>query len=480
MYLNGACYIRVSTDDQTEFSPAAQLKLIQKYAKNNDIAILKEHIYIDEGLRGKRADKRPRFMQMIATAKVKPKPFDVILVHKFDRFARSREDSVVYKSLLRRECDIKVISITESIEDDKFAVILEAMLEAMAEYYSLNLAEEVKKGMTEKAERGGYQTTPPFGYTIDNNVLQPLPDEAEIVKFAYESYASREMNMRQLAQYINGLGIRTHRGSPFEPRTLEYILHNPVYIGKVRWTPTGKVRRDYNNPDTIIRDSEHEPLISVETWEMAQERNRENKDIYRKRERTTNEKRTWLSGLVKCAHCGKTIVVSGKRWMQCSGYVKATCNISAHTGITVLENLVLERVKETFEGKIEIEVVPKTSDNLNSDEYVMLNTNLERLEQREERIALAFQDGIDSLEEYKANKARIQKERDFVLEQLRALKEQLINPDNDVAKIETIASVYDLLVDANIDMETKYKTAHFLIEEITYSKRDKVLRITYR
>jgi len=134
MYQRGACYIRVSTDDQTEYSPAAQLKALKKYAKDNDITITKEHIYIDEGISGKQADKRPEFMRMIATAKLKPKPFDVILVHKFDRFARSREDSVVYKSLLKKEAGIKVVSTTESIEDDKFSVILEAMLEAKSSF----------------------------------------------------------------------------------------------------------------------------------------------------------------------------------------------------------------------------------------------------------------------------------------------------------------------------------------------------------
>jgi len=100
LFTNGACYIRVSTDDQTEFSPDAQLRAIKEYAKRNNIVLTKEHIYIDEGISGKRADKRPAFQLMIATAKSKPKPFDVILVHKFDRFARSREDSVVNKSLL--------------------------------------------------------------------------------------------------------------------------------------------------------------------------------------------------------------------------------------------------------------------------------------------------------------------------------------------------------------------------------------------
>lgn len=135
MFLNGACYIRVSTDEQTEYSPDAQLRSLKDYAKKNDILLAEEHIYVDEGISGKKADKRPAFMKMIATARTKPKPFDIILVHKFDRFARSREDSVVYKSLLKKEAGIKVTSITETIEDDKFSVILEAMLEAMAEYY---------------------------------------------------------------------------------------------------------------------------------------------------------------------------------------------------------------------------------------------------------------------------------------------------------------------------------------------------------
>jgi len=132
LIINGACYIRVSTDDQTEFSPDAQLKALKEYAKRNNIILSKEHIYIDEGISGKRADKRPAFQLMIKTAKSKPKPFDVILVHKFDRFARSREDSVVYKSLLKKEAGVRVVSITEHLEDDKFSVILEAMLEAMA------------------------------------------------------------------------------------------------------------------------------------------------------------------------------------------------------------------------------------------------------------------------------------------------------------------------------------------------------------
>ena len=88
---------------------------------------------------------------MIALAKSTPKPFEAILVWKYSRFARNREDSVVYKSMLRKQCGIDVVSISEATGDDKMSILFEAMIEAMDEYYSINLSEEVKRGMTEKA-----------------------------------------------------------------------------------------------------------------------------------------------------------------------------------------------------------------------------------------------------------------------------------------------------------------------------------------
>jgi DNA invertase Pin-like site-specific DNA recombinase len=103
----------VSTDEQLEYSPDSQIKKIKEYAKHNDIHISDEFIFLDEGISGRKAEKRPAFMKMIALAKTKPKPFDMILVWKFSRFARNREDSIVYKSMLRKQCGIDVVSISE-------------------------------------------------------------------------------------------------------------------------------------------------------------------------------------------------------------------------------------------------------------------------------------------------------------------------------------------------------------------------------
>lgn len=482
MYLNGACYLRVSTDDQIEYSLDAQLKLIKNYARQNNIILTKEHIYVDEGISGKRADKRPAFMQMVATAKMKPKPFDIILVHKFDRFARSREDSVVYKSLLRKDYDVKVVSITESIEDDKFSVILEAMLEAMAEYYSLNLAEEVKKGMTEKAERGEHQSVPPFGYRMVNKQLEENEDESVYIKYIFEKFSSGELGMRQIAMNLNDLGIKSHHGNKIETRTIEYILNNPAYIGKTRWNPVEKTKRyDYKNPNLIIRDGKHKPLISMELWDEAQKRLARNKEVYKPREKSTAKINTWLKGLVRCAECNKTLVSNNKIYLQCNGYVKGTCKTSQHIRHSVLEQLVAEQLKNTFEQQLDIKVIPKESDTTSKGEYELLTLTLERITSREKRVKIAYQDGIDTLEEYKQQKDIINQERQKTIQQLKELKDGLLNikkPDESI--YNRMASVYELLTDDTIDMNIKYETSHQLIQEIKFSKKSKTLKITYK
>ena len=163
-----AAYIRVSTDDQLEYSPDSQLEKIRLYAERNQILLPKEFIFVDEGISGRKTKNRPAFNEMIGLAKRKPKPFDVILVWKFSRFARNREDSIVYKSMLRKEHNIDVVSVSEDIGDDKLSILIEAIIEAMDEFYSINLAEEVKRGMTEKAKRGGVLSIPGFGYKVEN------------------------------------------------------------------------------------------------------------------------------------------------------------------------------------------------------------------------------------------------------------------------------------------------------------------------
>lgn len=186
--MNAAAYIRVSTDDQIEFSPASQLNQIHIYAENHQLLLLDSHIYMDEGISGRTAARRPAFLKMISAARETPRPFDVILVWKYSRFARSRQDSIFYKSLLRRECGIDVISITEPLSDDPTSILMEALLEAMDEYYSVNLGQEVRRGMQEKFKRGGVVSIPPFGYQVVEGHFIPDQAKAPYVSMIYQQF----------------------------------------------------------------------------------------------------------------------------------------------------------------------------------------------------------------------------------------------------------------------------------------------------
>ena len=475
----GACYIRVSTNDQIEYSPDAQLKAIRRYAEANNILLDDDYIFVDEGISGRKADKRPAFQEMIKIAKSKPKKFDVILVHKFDRFARSREDSVVYKSLLKKECNIRVVSITESIEDDKFSVILEAMLEDMAEFYSLNLSDEVKKGMTEKAIRGQYKSTPPFGYKMVDGILEIIEDEANIVKMIFEKFANKEMNKLQLAKYVNNLGYRTHRGNKFENRTIEYILENPVYIGCARWTPTGKIKRGHATEDTIVEKSQHSPIVSEELFEKANKLLQHNKQIHKKHNKESSTNTHWLNGLVRCKYCGHTLVRSQKDFFQCNAYAKGRCLKSQMVKISIIENTILEQIKNDFTSNININVkfgINKT----NNDETYLLLSEIEKLKEKERRIKEAYMNGIDTLEEYKENKSHLQVQENMLKSQLEKLKSKTETKNKEEIIKEQLKTVYNILIDENIDMKRKYEVSHMIIDRIDFARDEGVLELAYK
>lgn len=155
-------YARVSSDKQDiSLSISAQLKALREYAERLGYEVVVE--FVDEAQSG-RTTHRPVFQDMIRQARLKPPTFQAILVWKLSRFARSREDSIIYKSLLRRH-GIQVISISEPLENNPSGRMLEGIIEVMDEFYSANLAQEVTRGMREAVSRGfwvGSHT--PYGY----------------------------------------------------------------------------------------------------------------------------------------------------------------------------------------------------------------------------------------------------------------------------------------------------------------------------
>lgn len=474
-------YVRVSSEEQARdgYSIEAQIKAIKDYAIKNDIFIDDNHIYKDEGISGRKAEKRPAFMEMIKTAKSKPKQFDVILVHKFDRFSRNREDSIVYKSLLKKECGINVISITEHLDpDDKMSIILEAFLEAMAEYYSINLSEEVKKGQIEKHSQGGLQTRPSFGYNVENNKLTINEDEAKIVKLIFEKYALENESMMSIAKIVNSLGITTKNGNKFENRTIYYILNNPVYIGKLKYTPGRRNTYNFDDPNTILVDGKHSPIIDNNLWDLTQLKLAKNNIWKKPKARLDYSVKHWSKGLIRCSECSCTFVTATKSKYRCNGYNKGKCTNNTTLDINEAESLILAQIRKDFNSGIIRNIVPNKNEKKTISEYDIIVSSINSLEEKEERIKKSYINGIDTLEEYKANKNMLAKEKERLTEKLSLLEKPNLEKHKQEI-IENGKNVYEILTDENISLEEKNDIVNKLINKVEYDPKISNLALFY-
>lgn len=352
MSISGAAYIRVSTEDQLEFSPDSQLKRIREYADSHDIRIPDEYVFIDEGISGRSADKRPAFQQMITLARSAQKspPFLKILVWKFSRFARSRQDSIFYKSMLRKNCGIEVISITEPLSHEPTSILIEALLEAMDEYYSINLAQEVRRGMQERFTRGRAISIPPFGYRMGIESYEIHPEQGKWVQFMYQSFADGH-SLKEIASDLRQAEVYTNRGNFFDSRAITYILCNPVYIGRLRKRITAPdissstdvpaipvtYDRYYRGKHVQYADGLHPPLVSDTLWRQVQQGMHPEPHSLIARHPAAY----YLQGIVYCGSCGSPMVhVRQDSAFQCSGYNHGKCSCSHFIQRRKLEALI--------------------------------------------------------------------------------------------------------------------------------------------
>ena len=402
-----ACYIRVSTDDQTEYSPDSQKKLILAYAAAHSLALPEEFVFMEqEGVSGRMAEKRPEFQRMIGAAKGRPRPFDVILVWKYSRFARNQEESIVYKSMLKRECGVQVVSISEPLSDGPFGGLIERIIEWMDEYYSIRLSGEVCRGMKEAASRGYPVNGAPFGYLRRDRKLLPDPDRLETVKNIFAWYRAGQ-SCAEIAARLSDMGTRSQYGNPFESRAVRYILQNPAYIGKLRWGGSGWIGRDFDRPDIEVFNGNQEPVIDPETWEAVQRRLREEAEAMPPNRREKVRKEYFLRGFLRCSSCGGVLTYSGSGGVQCANYNRKACRQSHYISIRQAQECVLEALKEDFSGcpcNVRLEISPKGME----EEHLALNTRLRQERQRLRRAQAAYQAGVDSLAEYRENKQAIQ------------------------------------------------------------------------
>lgn len=482
-----AAYIRVSTEEQTELSPDSQIKLIRDYAKKNDMILPDEYIFHDDGISGRTTAKRPGFKMMIGTAKSTPTPFEVILVWKFSRFARNREDSIVYKSMLRKS-GIDVVSISEPIGDDKMSVLIEALIEAMDEYYSINLSEEVRRGMTEKFNRGLKISAPPLGYKMQDGEFAVDEDTRPIIEHIFDLYVNGSLGCRAIARKLNDENYTTKGGKMFEARTVQYILGNPVYIGKQRWTPGGGGSRGHyrtKDADNVVEvDAKHKPIIDVETFEKAQIKilQSRSKNKYTRDSATKHE--YMLRGLVFCSSCGGGLTMcQGGKSIQCYQYAHGRCKISHNISISKINALVIADIESLVNGsqsKIDIVNMSTASNSIKLEKIDLL---IKKSELKLSRIKSAYMDGIDTLDEYKSAKIKVTAEINQLTDERTALDESELNISDDIMKSKIIVSASRVL-----DIIKSEKTSDFdknvaikeIIDRIIFDRKKSEVHIFYK
>ena len=367
-------YARVSSEKQAEqdLSIASQLDALRKFAKNKNWTIYKE--FIDEA-ESARSANRPAFQEMISLSKKKDKPFEIILIWKFSRFARNREDAIIYKSLLRKH-GVQVVSMNEQVDDSPAGKLLEGIIEVIDEFYSANLAQDTLRGQNENAKRGFHNGTLPIGYMAkkvkdgnnDRTKLDPDPQFAPLIKRIFRM-SLNNTGIKEIATTLNREGIKTNRGGYWSSNKITYILKNEVYTGTLVWNK--KHRQRLKNPDEVIRVTKnHQALIKKEDYEQVQKlvSARSPKYVHPREISSDNI----LSGLIYCGKCGlKMIGCAAKsskfHYYACQNYYKRGKDVCDMKMInrSKIEELVIERIKTRV----------LTEENLTE----LLNTVLEEL-----------------------------------------------------------------------------------------------------
>lgn len=325
--MNVVIYARYSSHNQQETSIEGQLKVCHEFCQRNGYTVVNE--YIDRAISGT-TDNRPAFLKMIRDSS--KKAFEFIVVYQLDRFSRNRYDSAKYKAKLKKY-GVRVLSARENISEDASGIIMEGLLESMAEYYSAELSQKVKRGMDINASKclctGGNIA---LGYKVDKDKkFQIDPETAPIVQKAFEMYASGN-TILEITTHFNSLGYKTSRGVPFNKNSLRTMLQNKRYIGIYTYKGT-------ETPDGMPR------IISDELfYAVADKMNKNRKAPARARAKVEY----LLTTKLFCGHCKEMMTgfsgtgKQGKtyRYYVCNGTKKKICN-KKMVGKDYIEDIVI-------------------------------------------------------------------------------------------------------------------------------------------
>lgn len=422
-------YARFSSDNQRDESIDAQLRAIEEYANKNDIKIVNK--FIDRA-KSATSDKRPAFQEMIKYCEADNTGISMVIVHKLDRFSRDKYDSAMYKQKLKVK-GIRVVSVLENLDNSPESLILESVIEGMAQYYSANLAREVAKGQKENAlkalHNGG---DAPLGYDVafDKTYLVN-EEEAQAVKIIFDMYVNG-YSYSNIIDKLNDLGYKTKRGNKFGKNSLHGILSNEKYTGVYVFNKTqrkgvnGKRNgHKQKSDDEIIKVEGGMPqIIDREVFLQAQEMMQKRKKAPGSHKATTLY---LLTGLIRCGECGHAMQGNRRKDKYGNDYISYRCGCrkqkrdckNKEIKRDYLEEFVLTELEKHVLNDEAIPVLSKalnerlkTKSNDNHEMLTNLRNKLEKVNKEIENILNAIMSGIvnnvlknklDELEKVKLN-----------------------------------------------------------------------------
>lgn len=403
-------YLRVSSQEQTEgYSLSAQRQALVRYIAERDWTLVDE--FQDRGASARSAD-RPQLQELLNQIREDPS-IDVLLVHKYDRLCRNMEDYVAI-SVLLRQYKVQLISATEAVEQNANGELIENLLMVLAQHYSRNLSYEVKKGMRQKVEEGGWANLAPLGYKnvrLESGTRRGdariVPDEvqAPLVRQAFELYATGQWPLHLLVQEMHRRGLRNKKGGLVGRAKMATVLKARVYIGWVAY-------------DGIEYKGIHEPIVSRELFEKVQEVIATHNRAGERQRRHTHH----LRGSVFCGECGarlSTMQAKGKwTYFFCLGsHNRRTECSQPYTPADRLEKTIEDIYKrlvlpadicEEIRHELEKEIVRRESDR--GQAAKAWSKRLKELVAERERLLKAYLADAMPLDLFKKEQERIDRE----------------------------------------------------------------------
>ncbi len=401
-------YGRFSTDMQRKESLDAQLRAIESYAES--IGYSKVIFFSDSGISGK-TDKRPGFQEAIAYAI--ENDVKAFIVHKLDRFSRSKLHSVVYRDKLEKS-NVKLLSVTEKLNDSPEGVLMESIYEGLSQFYSANLSREVMKGLKENALKAQFNGgVPPLGYDIDSEKHYVVNEsEALIVRMIFHMILEGN-TYGEIINECNHLGYRTKRNETFGKNSIHSILKNEKYKGvytfnkaKKRKSNGSRNSHSKKNETDIIRVEGGVPvIIDVESFDKVQE-------IMKGREingASSKAKEIYLlQGIIFCGECGSAMHGNRRKTGSGGPYITYRCGKKEHKKICsnreikrdVLEECILNLLENNLFSKENIKLlIKKINDSMKSrlerksDVMRMIQNEIKQSDIKIENILKAIENG---------------------------------------------------------------------------------------